>query len=49
MKLKRDWGGLDARQAEEKHLRAGGVGKAGGGRGGRGEGEREREREGEGR
>lgn len=32
MKLKRDWGGLDARQAEEKHLRVGGERKAGGGR-----------------
>lgn len=38
MKLKRDWGGLAARQAEEKHLRVGGERKAGGGRG---RGERE--------
>lgn len=40
MKLKRDWGGLDARQAEEKHLRVGGERKAGGGRRERSGGER---------
>lgn len=36
MKLKRDWGGLDARQAEEKHLRVGGERKAGEEEGGEG-------------
>lgn len=39
MKLKRDWGGLDARQTEEKHLRVGGERKAGR-RGRRGKGGR---------